>query len=369
MEDKLNIYRSQADLVSTQLIKIDRKNPDFSVLKIPAAIISKGGLAAFPTETVYGLGGDALNPESAKKIYTAKSRPCDNPLIVHIADISQLKLLAEDIPERAYLLAEKFWPGPMTLILKKSSIVPYETSGGLDTVAVRLPADDIARQLIRLSKTAIAAPSANTSGKPSPTLASHVVEDLGGRIDVIIDAGPAEIGLESTIIDVSTSETVILRPGALSLYAVKKIIPDAYRAVYDKKLFKDKKLKPKAPGMKYRHYAPCADILIVKGNCRAVAEKISGLVKDDITKRRRAGIITLEENLQLYDQIRHSACIIVVGSKKDKKSTAHNLFKVLRQFDKAGVDIIYSEAFERDGIGEAVMNRLLKAASYKVIDV
>ncbi len=353
--------------MNTELIKIDRQNPDYSLLIRPAAIISKGGLVAFPTETVYGLGGDALNPESARKIYLAKGRPSDNPLIVHIADMAALKMVAADIPERAVFLAEEFWPGPMTLIFKKKVSVPNETSGGLDTVAVRMPDDDIALNLIRFSGNAIAAPSANSSGRPSPTLAQHVLEDLGGKVDLIIDGGAAQIGLESTIIDISTKDTVILRPGAISLAEVKKIVPQAYM---DKALANQEVLKPKAPGMKYRHYAPRAAMLIVEGSREGVARKINEFVKEAIIRKKIPGIMILKENLEFYtEEVKKRACIITVGSKKEKGSVARNLFKALRQFDQAGVEIIYSEAFYEEAIGEAVMNRLLKAASYQVLKV
>lgn len=250
----------------------DNRRPE--VMERAGAILKKGGLVAFPTETVYGLGGDALNPEASARIYAAKGRPSDNPLIVHIADMEALKVLASEVPEKARLLADRFWPGPLTMIMPKSDAVPYATTGGLDTVAIRMPSHPTAYELIRSSGVYIAAPSANTSGRPSPTTAQHVYEDLNGRIDMIIDSGKVDIGLESTIVDLTGEIPTILRPG----YITKEMLEEAVGPVtIDKAILadhEDPNLRPKAPGMKYKHYAPKGDLVIVEGKKQAVAETI-----------------------------------------------------------------------------------------------
>ena len=253
--------------MNTEVIKIEENNIDSdagSALERAGSIIRDGGLVAFPTETVYGLGGDALNPESSKKIYAAKGRPSDNPLIVHVADIESVADIVKEIPEAARKLADAFWPGPLTMIMNKSDKVPYETTGGLDTVAIRMPNNKIALELIRQSGGYIAAPSANTSGRPSPTVARYCVEDLSGKIEMIIDGGQVGIGLESTIVDLTSGTPMILRPG----YITKEMLSGVLGAVEIDRTIIDgnSKERPKAPGMKYRHYAPKGELTIVEGS-------------------------------------------------------------------------------------------------------
>lgn len=262
--------------MKTIIKKTSVDNIDMDTINQAGEIIRQGGLVAFPTETVYGLGADALNEEAAAKIYAAKGRPSDNPLIAHIADLEMLKPLVEEIPPVAEKLMDAFWPGPMTLIFNKSNLVPKGTTGGLDTVAVRYPNHPIAQALIKAAGVSIAAPSANLSGKPSPTLGEHVIDDMDGRIDMIIDGGMVGMGLESTIIDVTVNPPMILRPGFITYEMVKEIVPDATedRTIFTKPT---KEFKPKAPGMKYRHYAPSADYTIYKGDEVKVAEKSSNL--------------------------------------------------------------------------------------------
>lgn len=262
--------------MKTIIKKTSVDNIDMDTINQAGEIIRQGGLVAFPTETVYGLGADALNEEAAAKIYAAKGRPSDNPLIAHIADLEMLKPLVEEIPPVAEKLMDAFWPGPMTLIFNKSNLVPKDTTGGLDTVAVRYPNHPIAQALIKAAGVSIAAPSANLSGKPSPTLGEHVIDDMDGRIDMIIDGGMVGMGLESTIIDVTVNPPMILRPGFITYEMVKEIVPDATedRTIFTKPT---KEFKPKAPGMKYRHYAPSADYTIYKGDEVKVAEKSSNL--------------------------------------------------------------------------------------------
>ena len=323
--------------------------------------LKEGGLVAFPTETVYGLGADALNKTASTKIYAAKGRPSDNPLIVHITNMGALDKIADIIPEVAYKVADAYWPGPLTMIFQKTEEVPYETTGGLDTVAVRMPSDEIARALIDAGGGYIAAPSANTSGRPSPTRAEHVKEDLSGRIEMILDGGEVEIGLESTIVDFTSDKPVILRPGYISQEMIARVIGEVEM---DKGLLiTDSAVKPKAPGMKYRHYAPKAGLTIVQGSPEAVREYINNQCKMQGEKGLRAGVISTDENQEFY----HAAVVKNIGRREDEEGIARHLFGILRAFDEEDVDCIYSEAFDTPQMGQAIMNRLLKAAGHHII--
>lgn len=345
--------------MQTEVIKIDRGKIDTRVMEKAGKILLSGGLVAFPTETVYGLGADALSEEAAKKIYAAKGRPSDNPLIVHIADMEHLDKIVKKLPEAAKKLADAFWPGPLTMIFDKSGCVPYGTTGGLDTVAVRMPSDEIARELIRQGGGYIAAPSANTSGRPSPTTAQHVYEDMNGRIPLILDGGAVKIGLESTIVDLTADLPTILRPGYISLEMVKAVLGEAE---VDKGLIaSDSGIKPKAPGMKYRHYAPKADLKIIEGPM----DKVVAYINERADGSRKVGIICTEETKERYPH----GDVKCIGSRKNELSIANHLFEVLRAFDEDGVEAIYSESFEAPGLGQAIMNRLLKAAGHQKIDV
>lgn len=324
-------------------------------------IIRKGGLVAFPTETVYGGGANALDAEAAAKIYAAKGRPSDNPLIVHIADFSALEAIAEEIPEAAMKLAKAFWPGPLTMIFRKKDAVPYGTTGGLDTVAVRMPDHPVALALIRAGGGYIAAPSANTSGRPSPTKASHVADDMDGKIDAIIDGGSVGIGLESTIVDLTEKNPVILRPGYINEEMLGKIIGPVH---LDEALLKDDpNLRPKAPGMKYRHYAPRASLTIVEGEAEAVRRKINELVAQESAKGRQAGIIATDESAAFYSR----GIVKSVGTRSEEITIAAHLYSILREFDELEVSKIYSEAFETPQMGQAIMNRLIKAAGHQIL--
>lgn len=347
--------------MKTTIAKVDPNDIDKKVIKEAGLIIKNGGLVAFPTETVYGLGADALNEEASKKIYEAKGRPSDNPLIVHIASKEMLYDLVEDVDDIAEKLMDKFWPGPMTLIFNKKEIVPSSTTGGLDTVAIRFPSNEIAQELIKAADTPIAAPSANISGKPSPTVGSHVVEDMDGRVDMIIDGGVVGIGLESTIIDV-TGEPSILRPGYITQEMLKDTIGNL--DTHEELLKTDKDFKPKAPGMKYKHYAPKGELVMVKGDANKVAKRIT----KEARKKKNVGIITVDEHMGFYKDI-EGVNIVSLGSISNLESIAHELFKVLRDFDKEGIDYIYSEVVEEKDLGVAIMNRLSKAAGYRIIEV
>lgn len=348
-----------------ETIRIDmtEEKVDHQKLEAPIDILKKGGLVAFPTETVYGLGGDALQADASKKIYAAKGRPSDNPLIVHIADFSQLEEIASEVPESARKLNEAFWPGPLTMIVKKNDKVPYETTGGLDTVAVRMPSHPVARALLQDSRVMIAAPSANTSGRPSPTMADHVWEDLHDKIDCIIDGGTVDIGLESTIVDLSEDVPTILRPGYINQEMIREVLGEC---IMDPGLSEEnKKVRPKAPGMRYKHYAPKGELYIVEGDMDKVIDKINELAKEASESGEIVGIVATEETKDRYKYGR----VLTIGSREDEDSIAHNLYGILREFDELGDTKMYTEAFSTPRIGQAIMNRLLKAAGHKVIEV
>lgn len=326
-------------------------------------ILRQGGLVAFPTETVYGLGANALDETASAKIYAAKGRPSDNPLIVHIADFTALEKIVEEIPEPARKLAEAFWPGPLTMILKKSPAVPYGTTGGLDTVAVRMPDHPIALALIRAGGGYVAAPSANTSGRPSPTQASHVAEDLSGKIEMILDGGPVGIGVESTIVDLTEEKPTILRPGYINQEMLGRVIGPVEM---DRGLTADDPtVHPKAPGMKYRHYAPKASLTIVEGEEEKVIRKICLLAQQEEDNGGLAGIIATDETAARYPR----GIVKSVGTRTDEITISAHLYGILREFDTLKVTKIYSEAFETPILGQAIMNRLIKAAGHQMICV
>ncbi len=348
--------------MKTKIVTIDSNDFNTMELKEAAEILRKGGLVAFPTETVYGLGADGLNPEASGKIYAAKGRPSDNPLIIHIADFNALNELTADCPENGRKLAEAFWPGPLTLIFNKSSKVPYSTTGGLDTVAIRMPSHPIAYELIRRSGIYIAAPSANVSGRPSPTKAEHVIEDMNGIIDMIINGGKVEIGLESTIVDVTSKIPAILRPGYITEEMIKQVVGEVE---YDKAVLsrvQDPDMKPKAPGMKYKHYAPKGDLTIYEGCTKSVIDAINKSAEEKLQAGFKVGIIATDETFSSYQK----GSVKTIGTRKDESTIARGLFEILRDFDSEGADYIFTESFENNRLGQAIMNRLLKAAGYHI---
>lgn len=321
-------------------------------------IIAGGGLVAFPTETVYGLGASAFREDSVKKIYEAKGRPSDNPLIVHIADVTDIDRLTAECSEKARALIEAFMPGPFTVILKKSGAIPDTVTAGMDTVAVRYPENETAQRLIRAAGVPIAAPSANLSGKPSPTEARHVIDDMTGRIDAVIDGGSCDVGVESTIVDASGVIPVLLRPGGITYEQIKSVVPEA---VIDPDILRslNEGERPRCPGMKYKHYAPEAEVTVVEGDMAAVRRKIGELLEENADKV--CGVLTMSENA--YD-----SAVILCGGKTNREY-ARNLFAMLREFDRLGVEVVFAEFEERDGYGLAVRNRLYKAAAQRVIHV
>ncbi|KAJ49148.1 L-threonylcarbamoyladenylate synthase [Clostridium tetanomorphum] len=350
--------------MDTKVVMLDEHDLDNSVIRECGKIIRDGGLVVFPTETVYGLGANALDANAVKKIFQAKGRPQDNPLIVHIADMESIKPLVKEVPEVAEKIMKKFWPGPMTVILRKTDLIPDETSAGLDSVGIRMPSNLIGRELIKMSEVPIAAPSANISGKPSPTDVERCVEDLMGKVDYIIGGDKCAVGVESTVIDCTVYPPCILRPGGITLEMLREIDSNIYiDPAIMKKPTKD--LKPKAPGMKYRHYAPKAPVKIVQGELDKVVDKINKMAEEYSKENKIVGIMATDETLNRYIY----GLTLSLGSRNSLESIAQNLFETLRTFDDKKVDVIISESFEENGIGIAIMNRLKKSAGFDIIHI
>ncbi len=342
--------------MQTQFFKINSNNDNDKISRA-GEILKNGGVVGIPTETVYGLAANALDENAVAKIFTAKGRPSDNPLIVHIADFDDIYKLAKDVPKEAVLLANKFWPGPLTIILKSLDTVPKSVSAGLDTVAIRMPSHEVARQIIRSAGVPLAAPSANLSGMPSPTTAQHVMDDLNGRIDAVVDGGVCSVGLESTVITLCTSPPRLLRPGKITPNELSCVIGEIEidNSVLDKL---DNNVSPSSPGMKYKHYSPKANVIIIRG-------ELENFI-DFVSQHKKSGVMALcfdgEENYMPVP----SLCF---GQKSNAQEQAHNLFNALREIDSLGASTVYVRSPKSDGIGLAVFNRLLRAAEFEVIDV
>lgn len=350
---------------TTHWWKIDDQLPMADLLKneqlyIAAQLLREGGLVAFPTETVYGLGADATSSEAVKRIFITKGRPSDNPLIIHFGAKEQMKEWVKEIPPIAKELLDAFVPGPLTLILPHNGKIAKEVTAGLKTVGVRIPDHPVAQALLQLTDLPIAAPSANKSGKPSPTEAGHVWKDLSGNIEVLLDGGTTGVGLESTVVDVTGKVPVLLRPGGISLAELKKVVPNIE---VDPSLIK-KKEPPRSPGMKYRHYAPQATMYLVQGTRKSVSSKIGSLIRQANREGKRVGVLTTSENKNRYKD----AEVVVMGKRSDPASVAKNLFHSLRTFDELDVDVIYAETFPEKGLFHSVMNRLKKAANGNIIN-
>ena len=349
--------------MKTLLLKVNAEKPDAEKIQIAAEIIRKGGLVAFPTETVYGLGADALNPEAVLALFEAKKRPLDNPPIVHVADQKEVYRLVLEVPPKAKVLMDKFWPGPLTLIFKHSSIVPKETVAGLDTIAIRMPKHKIALELIRQSHCPIAAPSANLAGKPSPTTAQHVHEDLEGQIDAIIDGGATNIGVESTVVDLSVEPPMLLRPGGTPFEALKKALVDLKLHPFVEAEQELSLEQIRSPGMKHKHYAPKAEVILVEGKMPAVSAKIKALSESYKAEGKKVGVLATDETQTNY----RADVVKSLGSRSNLATIAQNLFRLLREVDAENVDVIIAEGVSSEGLGLAVMNRLRKASAYQII--
>lgn len=345
--------------MKTLIKEIDVNKPDKDLIAVFASMLASGKTVIFPTETVYGLGANALDEDAATKIYQAKGRPSDNPLLVHVADKEDVYDLVENIDDRAKLLMDKFWPGPLTIVFKKKAIIPDRTSGGLDTVAIRMPSDQVARDLIRRAGVPIAAPSANISGRPSPTKPEHIIRDMDGRVDGILVGGPCNYGVESTIVDLSDDIAMVLRPGSVTLEMLREVLGQVDLDPSLKN--KDDNVKAKAPGMKYKHYSPQAQVYIVKADdLEGFAERVDSLCEDNAKKGLKIGVMTMN-----YDQHSYQAKVFDLGGSDTE--VAKNLFDSLISLDKESIDIAYVPYFEERGIGVAIMNRLKKAAAYRII--
>jgi L-threonylcarbamoyladenylate synthase len=347
----------------TLLLEVDSQNPEMTNIRVAADFIKNGGLVAFPTETVYGLGADALNSKAVLSLFEAKKRPLDNPPIVHVGNVSEVSKLVKQIPPIAEKLMKTFWPGPLTLIFKRSSIVPSVTVAGLDTIAIRMPNHNVALALLRESRCPIAAPSANLAGKPSPTTAKHVLDDLDGRIDAVLDGGATRIGVESTVLDMTATPPQILRPGGTSYETLKEIVKDVGLhavAVAEKEIPVE---QARSPGMRHRHYAPNAEVILVEGELSAVKEKVKELTEAYRGRDKRVAVLATDETVGFYE----ADVVKSLGSRADLPMIARNLFGLLREFDAENVDVILAEGIPAEGLGLAVMNRLRKAAGYRIV--
>ncbi len=355
-------------MIKTKLIRINKFRPEPEKIRYAADIIKRGGLVAFPTETVYGLGANAFDENAIRNVFKAKGRPADNPLIVHIAELKDVHRLAKKPPKIAKLLMERFWPGPLTIVLKKKKIVPDIATGGSNTVAIRMPDNRIAISLIKSVGVPLVAPSANISGKPSPTRAKDVLEDLKGKIELIIDGGKTSIGIESTVIDMTVMPPIILRPGVVTLEAIEKLIGKVKLLSFTVKEEKisisetDSKNFLKSPGLKYKHYAPNAEVIVVEGKAKDVYKKINLLADEALKNNKKVGIISFRK-----DHKYKNCYTAFAGS--NAKVVAKRLFTILREMDKKGIDIIISESLSGKGIGLAVSDRLKRSAGYNIIKV
>lgn len=347
----------------TLILRVDPQKPETRIIRRAADIIKRGGLVAFPTETVYGLGADAQNPEAVLSLFKAKKRPLDNPPIIHVGNAEEVRQLVQEVRPKVGKLMRALWPGPLTLIFKRSEIVPDVTVCGLDTIAIRMPRHNVALALIRESRCSIAAPSANLAGKPSPTTAKHVLDDLDGRIDAVLDAGPTDIGVESTVLDMTVDPPQILRPGGTPYEALKKIYGNVTLhsvAVADKELRVD---EARSPGVKHRHYAPDAEIILVEGRLPAVMSRVKELAESYMRKGVKVGILATDETVSHYK----AHVVRSLGSRRDLATVAKNLFKLLRDFDSERVHVIIAEGIPLEGLGLAVANRLRKASGYRIV--
>lgn len=342
-------------MINTLLLKVEDVTQDLESLQQAAKIIRDGGLVAIPTETVYGLGANALNPDAVRNIFRAKGRPQDNPLIIHITSPADAAKYAQEIPDAYYALCERFSPGPLTVILKKRDIIPMETSGGLDTVAIRIPSHPVAREIIRLAEVPIAAPSANLSGSPSPTTAEHCIHDLWGRVDAIVDAGECGVGLESTVLSLVGEVPCLLRPGAVTPEQLREVLGEIeiHPAVTEQLTATEKAV---SPGMKYKHYAPQAEITILNGSSQAFASYVNAQNMQDIFA------LCFEDDIPLL----RVPYVCMGNSSLDQ---AHHLFAALRQLDENGAKVVYAHCPEKSGVGLAVYNRLIRAAAYRELDL
>ena len=350
-------------MVKTLLLKVDPHQPELDKIRVAAEVLKKGGLVAFPTETVYGLGANALDEKAVLRIFEAKNRPPDNPIIVHVANKDDIYVLAEHVPGIAEKLIGEFWPGPLTLLFVRSEVVPDAVTAGLATVAIRMPSHAVAHALISEAGIPVAAPSANLAGRPSPTSAKHVLDDLSGRIEVLIDGGEIGYGVESTVLDLTTDPPAVLRPGPATVEELRKVVGKVEVHPIAKAEVPIEVAIARSPGMKYRHYAPAAEVVVVEGPLEGIIGKVQELVDAQRKLGKKVGVMAMKETAPRY----RADVVKVVGSHRDPRAVAKNLFKVFREFDAEGVNFVAAEGLEPTGIGLAVMNRLRKAAGYNIV--
>ena len=350
-------------IVKTALYHVNSDNPDLSIIQQASDILHQGGLVAFPTETVYGLGANALDESAVNKIFRAKGRPANDPIIVHIAHIEQLNNIAIDIPAVAHTLTDRFWAGALTLVLKKHPNIPYNITSGMESVAVRMPNHPVALALLRQSGLPIGAPSANTFSRPSPTTAQHVMDDLDGHVDMVLDGGSTSIGVESTILSLVSDVPILLRPGGVSLEALREIIPNiVYHPQY---LAEDADTVPSS-GTLLKHYSPTADVILFRGDDdTAVFSAMREAIDDAQAEKRVVGVMVLDADVEQFGDFNVS--IVRLGASVDE--SALNLFSALRDLDKQGVSLILARAPEQIGLGLAVWDRLVRASVGHVIEV
>jgi L-threonylcarbamoyladenylate synthase len=350
--------------IDTQVLTINPEQPEADVIQQAAAVLRAGGLVAFPTETVYGLGANALDAESIARIYQAKGRPANNPLIVHIASVEQLEQVALDIPDVARRLAEVFWPGPLTLVLKRHARIPESVSLGRDTVAVRLPSHPVARALIEAAGVPVVAPSANRFTRPSATSAAHVLNDLAGGVNIILNGGPTPIGIESTVLDVTVTPPLLLRPGGVPIEALRVHVPDVQR-IGEMIATDDASARPASPGMLSKHYSPQAELLLFSGPFEAVIDHMRQTAHERITNGQQVGLLVADFEQPLFADL--GLQVGQLGSTPEQ--IAHGLFAALRDLDAQGVDVILARLMEPTGLGATLNDRLLRAAEGKVIEI
>jgi len=348
----------------TEIIRLDPGRPDMAAIRRAAEVIRAGGLVAFPTETVYGLGADGLSARAVARIFEAKGRPQDNPLILHVAAPEDARRVVLSVPHSARMLMERFWPGPLTLVLPKRPEVPDEVSAGLATVGVRMPDNTIALTLIAESGVPIAAPSANASGRPSPTSADHVIADLAGRIEMILDGGPTSVGVESTVVDMTSSPPTVLRPGGVTVEELREVLGAVDVAAADS-VAPPTSGPVRSPGMKYTHYAPKTPVILVEGDAGAVARRILREIEMRRAAGDRVGVMCSRETEEMYAG--RADIVRAVGSRADLATVAAALFATLRLFDTDGVDVVFAEGFDQRGLGFAIMNRLRRASGGRII--
>jgi L-threonylcarbamoyladenylate synthase len=349
-------------MVKTLVLRLDARQPDSHLIERAAAALRDGGLVAFPTETVYGLGADATSAPAVNRIFTAKGRPASDPIIVHLYDLAQLEQVAVGVPGLAYDLARRFWPGPLTLVLKRNARIPPNVSAGLETVAVRMPDHPAALALFRAADLPVAAPSANRFARPSATTAAHVLEDLDGRIDVVLDGGPTVIGLESTVLDLTKPAPVVLRPGGITLEMLRAVIPDV--ALVSRHLQPDD-AGIEAPGMLLKHYSPRAELLLFTGEPERVIPRMQAAVKDYLQAGQRVGILLPDEDADVFEGA--DVLVFRLGARENLAQLGANLFTGLRELDRQSADVILTRAVERSGLGVAIYDRLLRAAEGHII--